>query len=311
MKINRLLAIIVLLLNREKVSASELAEKFEVSVRTIYRDIDTINMSGIPITSQSGNNGGFYIVENYKISHQFLTLKDMISIVEALKNINGVLNNDSVDLAIEKVKSIVPENKKEKFNMHFKQIFIDTLPWGFKKSDGEYLKYKIIIEALENRNCLSFNYMNAKGEYTFRKVEPITLVFKGFGWYLFSFCTMRNDYRIFKLSRIRNLNVLNKKICNSLISYEKYLNKNNTPKNTIKLVLKFSEKVKCRIIDYFDKDEITFNGDSSSIVRTEVIEDNWIYSMILSYGEYVEVLEHENIRQAIKYKCQKILDIYK
>lgn len=311
MKINRLLAIVVLLLNREKVSASELASKFEVSVRTIYRDIDAINMSGIPIASKSGNNGGFYIVENYKISHQFLTIKDMISIAEALKNINGVLNNSSVDLAIEKVKSIVPEDKKEKFNMHFKQIFIDTLPWGFKKSDGEDLKYNIIIEALKGKNCLSFNYMNAKCEYTFRKVEPITLVFKGFGWYLFSFCTMRNDYRIFKLSRMKNLNVLNEKVHDSMLSYEKYLSKNNPPKNTIKLVLKFSQKVKYKIIDYFNKDEITFNEDGSSIVRTEVLENNWIYSMILSYGEHIEVLKPKTIRQVIKDKCQKTLDIYR
>lgn len=85
MKINRLLSIVVILLNREKISASELAEKFEVSVRTIYRDIEAINLAGIPIVSQIGNNGGFYIIDNYKINHQLLTLEDMISIIEALK----------------------------------------------------------------------------------------------------------------------------------------------------------------------------------------------------------------------------------
>ncbi len=85
MKINRLLAIVVILLNREKISASELAEKFEVSVRTIYRDIEAINLAGIPIVSQVGSNGGFYIIDNYKINHQLLTLEDMISIIEALK----------------------------------------------------------------------------------------------------------------------------------------------------------------------------------------------------------------------------------
>ncbi len=113
MKINRLLAIVVILLNRKKISASELAEKFEVSVRTIYRDIEAINLAGIPIVSQIGNNGGFYIIDNYKINHQLLTLEDMISIIEALKNMNRFLDDKNVEVAIEKVKNIIPKEKKK------------------------------------------------------------------------------------------------------------------------------------------------------------------------------------------------------
>ncbi len=155
MKINRLLAIVVMLLNREKISASELAEKFEVSVRTIYRDIEAINLAGIPIVSQVGNNGGFYIIDNYKINHQLLTLEDMISIIEALKNMNRLLEDKSIDVAIEKVKNIVPKEKKDVFDLHFDQMFIDILPWGFKKCDEENLKYTIIHNAVESKKMYS------------------------------------------------------------------------------------------------------------------------------------------------------------
>lgn len=311
MKINRLLAIIVMLLNRDKISAVELSQKFEVSVRTIYRDIDAINMAGIPIASRQGNNGGFYILENYKINHQFLTLEDMISIVEALKNINGVLNNKNVEIAMEKMKNIIPSNKKSEADLHFKQVFIDTLPWGFKKSENENVKYKVIYKALKENKCISFNYRNSRGEYILREAEPVTLVFKGFSWYIFSFCLLKGDYRIFKLTRMDGLEILNREVSKERISYEEYISSESTEKSPVKLLLKFSEKVRYRIQDYFHEEEMTFLEDGSVIVNTEVIEDDWVYSMILSYGEYVEVLAPKHIRKVIREKCRKIIDMYK
>jgi predicted DNA-binding transcriptional regulator YafY len=310
LKINRLLAIVVILLNRKKISASELAEKFEVSVRTIYRDFEAISMSGIPIVSQAGNNGGFYILDNYKINHQFLTLEDMISIVDALKNMNKFLNDKKVDAAIEKVKSIVPDEKKPAFDLHFKQMVIDNSPWGFKKSEEEILKYKIIHSSLENKKCISFDYRNSKGEYDFRKVEPLTLVFKGFYWYLFSFCKLRNDYRFFKLSRMEHLNLSNEQTNDNRISYKEYMNTNKSERTPIRVILKFSPKVRYRIEDCFHKDEMEFQEDDSILVDTYFGEDEWVYSMILSYGEYVEVIEPTHIREIIKNKCKKISDIY-
>lgn len=311
MKINRLLAIIVMLLNRDKISAAELSKKFEVSIRTIYRDIDAINMSGIPVASKQGNNGGFYILENYKINHQFLALEDMISIVEALNNITGVLNNKNVEITLEKMKNIIPSSRKSEVDMHFKQIFIDTLPWGFKKCESEDVKYKIIYKSLRENRCISFKYRNSKGEYLLREAEPVTLVFKGFSWYIFSFCLLKGDYRIFKLTRMDGLEILHKGISRERVCYREYIGGENTEKYPIILSLKFSEKVRYRIQDYFHEEEMTFLEDGSVIVKTEVIEDSWIYSMILSYGEYVEVLTPEHIRRIIKEKCKKIIDMYK
>jgi len=313
MKINRLLAIITILLNREKISAVELSKRFEVSIRTIYRDIEAINMAGIPVVSQSGNNGGFYIVDNYKINHQFLTLEDKISIVEALKNINRFLDNKQVELAIEKIKSIVPRERRAEFDSHLEQMVIDNLPWGSKKSKKENLNYKIIYIAVENKKCIVFGYRNSKGQYDWREVEPLTLVFKGFSWYLFSFCKLRSDYRLFKLSRMDNLNVLEKEIEQDKMSYEQYenLGRNKYDENKmIRVVLKFSNRVRYRIEDYFDISEIKVEEDGSLVVETDFFEDEWVYSMILSYGEYVEVIEPYRIRKIIKDKSEKIYKIY-
>ncbi|KRU46699.1 helix-turn-helix transcriptional regulator [Clostridium sporogenes] len=310
MKINRLLAIVVILLNRKKISASELAEKFEVSVRTIYRDIEAINLAGIPIVSQIGNKGGFYIIDNYKINHQLLTLEDMISIIEALKNMNRFLDDKNVEVAIEKVKNIIPKEKKEVFDLHFEQMFIDTLPWGFKKCEEENLKYKIIHDAIDLKKCIAFDYRNSKSEYNWREAEPLTLVFKGFYWYLFSFCKLKNDYRFFKLSRMENLALLDEKINKNRISYKEYIDINKTQEVPTRIVLKFNEKVRYRVDDCFHKDDIKIQEDGSIIVDTYFLEDEWVYSMILSYGEYVEVIEPNHIREIIKNKCKKINDIY-
>ncbi|MFL0197209.1 helix-turn-helix transcriptional regulator [Clostridium sp. WILCCON 0269] len=311
MKIDRLLAIVVMLLNRERISAVELSQKFEVSVRTIYRDIDAINMAGIPIVSKQGNNGGFYIVENYKINHQFLTLGDMISVIEALKNINGVLNDKNVEIAMEKMKNIIPSNKKSEVDLHFKQVSIDTLPWGFKKSENENIKYKIIYKALKENKCIGFNYRNSRGEYILRKAEPVTLVFKGFSWYIFSFCLLKEDYRIFKLTRMDGLEILSKEISRSRVSYREYIISESTEKSPVKLLLRFSEEIRYRIQDYFHEEQMIFLEDGSVIVSMEVVEDNWVYSMILSYGEYVEVMSPKHIREIIRGKCKKIIDMYK
>jgi predicted DNA-binding transcriptional regulator YafY len=115
-----MLTIIVMLLNRNRISATELAEKFEISVRTVYRDIDAINMAGIPIISYPGNNGGFGIVDNYKLSHQLLTLNNLCSILSALKNMNSTIENSELDASIEKLRNLIPEDKTN----HFDQILL-------------------------------------------------------------------------------------------------------------------------------------------------------------------------------------------
>ena len=133
MRIDRMLAITVMMLNRDRISARELAERFEVSIRTIYRDIEAINLAGIPVISYPGNNGGFGIMDNYKIDRQVLSLKDMLSILSALKAISSSLEFSELDNAIEKINSLVPRGKTGQKNLFAEQFVVDILPWGFRK----------------------------------------------------------------------------------------------------------------------------------------------------------------------------------
>ncbi|HOV12847.1 MAG TPA: HTH domain-containing protein, partial [Spirochaetota bacterium] len=163
MKLDRLLSIIVILLNRDRVSAKELAERFEVTVRTIYRDIDAINLSGIPIISYSGNNGGFGILENFKLDKHYLSMEEMTSILSALKGINKTLEDKTIDTTIEKIRSLVPESAKSDNYLSLNEtIAIDILPWGATENIKE--KLKIIKKAANERKTLTIKYFSSSEE---------------------------------------------------------------------------------------------------------------------------------------------------
>ncbi len=308
MRIDRMLAITVMLLNRERISAKELADKFEVSVRTIYRDIDAINMAGIPIIAYPGNNGGFGIMENYKLDHQLLTLKDMGNILTALKGINTTLEDIELESAIEKISNLVPEDKTKQIETHLEQFVIDILPWGYSGKRKQLLKsiYNSIIKCRQ----VKFSYRNAKGEFAERTVEPMTLLFKGYTWYLFSYCKLRNDFRMFRLSRMRNFDVLEEEFERKEQSYETVENTNNEKIELTHLKLKFKPEVRVRVDDFFDEDYITVQENGDLIVDISFPEDDWVYSFILGYGDNVEVLEPPHIREIIREKAKKILETY-
>lgn len=302
-----MLAITVTLLNKQKVTAQELAEKFEVSIRTIYRDIDAINQAGIPIVSHQGNNGGFEIMDNYKIDRQVLTLKDISSILFALKGINSTLEDKDIDSVYNKINSIVSQNESKKISTKMDQIVIDFLPWGYGVKHKSRIKE--IHQAIINTRRIEFAYQNSKGEKTKRSVEPMNLLFKGSSWYLFGYCLLKNDARLFRLSRIKDLVTLDLDFERKEISYQSHYQDKESIK-TIDLVLKFSPHVRAIVEEYIDDEQITIDKNGYLTVKVTYPENDWIYSNILSYGEHVEVLKPERIKKIILKKAKKIIEKY-
>jgi predicted DNA-binding transcriptional regulator YafY len=308
MRIDRMLTIIVMLLNRDRITARELADKFEVSVRTVYRDIDAINIAGIPVVSYSGNDGGFGIMENYKIDRQLLSLNDMLTILTALKGINTGLDDREVDSAIEKISSLVPKEKVEEMQLFFKQMVIDISPYGHTEKYKN--KVKAIQRSIADNKLICIIYTNAKGEKLERTIEPMTLLIKGYTWYLFAFCRERNDYRIFRLSRIKNVEILDQNFLRKDASYKKFISQNDEAQATTNIVLKFSSNARVKVEDYFEEEQMEIQENGDIIVRVSYPEDEWVYSFILSYGEHVEVLEPPWIKKIINEKAKKILEKY-
>ncbi|WMT40959.1 WYL domain-containing protein [Paenibacillus sp. D2_2] len=203
MKLERMIAIIMLLLQREKMGGKELAELFEVSLRTIYRDIETINQAGIPIVTSSGVGGGIGIMNQYKIEKGFFTVKDITAMLMGLGFISNTLSGEETTATLAKVKSFIPEDKQHEITLKANQISFDLSAW--LGSNDLQTKVEVIRTALENCSILSFMYLSAKGDKVKRTLEPHRLLLKENHWYVQGYCLNRQQFRVFKLSRISEM----------------------------------------------------------------------------------------------------------
>lgn len=307
MRIDRMLAITIFLLNRDRITAKELAEEFEVNVRTIYRDIEALQIAGIPIVSYQGNNGGYGILENYKIDKQYLSLKDISSIITALKSINNTLDDNNITVAIEKIKNLVPRNDKETIE---ETLAVDMLPWRLANKLKERLKS--LNNACRSQKLVRFTYRDPSGNETMRTVEPMTLVLKGTAWYLFGYCTYRTDYRIFKLARIKNIEYTEESFVRREASYKTYFDPQPPPETAmVTLRLKFNAASRHYVEEYFEEADTTLEPNGDIIVTVTFPEDHWIISWLLSFGTMVEILEPAHYREQLLEQAHKIIEKYK
>jgi len=172
---------------------------------TIYRDLDTISMAGIPVRGASGVGGGFEIMQEYKIDRKVFSTADLSAILMGLSSLSNMIRGDDLVNALAKVKSFIPADRAKDIELKANQVCIDLSPWMGNRNIQPYLE--IIKTALQESKLLSFEYAGRYGNKTARKAEPYQLVLKDSHWYLQGYCHKRNDYRLFKLSRIVNLQI--------------------------------------------------------------------------------------------------------
>ncbi len=308
MKIDRMLTIIVILLNRSRISAKELAEKFGVSVRTVYRDIEAINMAGIPIISYPGNNGGFGIMENYKLNHQLLTLNNLCSIISALKGINSTLEDVELESSIEKLRNLIPQDKTHHLNLHMEQIIIGTEPWVYSSKQKQLVKN--IRNAITQSQLITIIYRNYANETSKRQIEPMSLIFKGYTWYLFGYCHLKTEFRVFRISRIIDLQIEDVLFKRREKSYQEIEEASKKQVSLTSITLKFVPQVRTRVEDIFDKENIEILNTGELIVTAQFPEKEWYYSLIFSFGEHVEVLGPERVRRAVASRIKSMHEKY-
>lgn len=310
MKIDRLLSIIVYLLNREIVSAKELSVKFGVSVRTIQRDMESLELAGIPIVSIQGPSGGYSIMETYKMDRQLMSVDDLYYIITALKGIGTSIENSRLESTLEKMTGLTNLRDRNEIEERNEKLHIDFSMLGGNAEQRRVLN--IVHEAVETNRLINFSYTNNKLESSIRTVEPMTIVFKWRAWYLFGYCRLKQDYRIFRASKIRNPEILAKvfKRRDRAFSDFEEQNRSGTYERMLDLKLSFSTEMSALIEDYYSKDDIEFRGSNRIIVNTRMPETGWLYGYILSFGQYVEVLEPAGLRDIIKKSASEIYSLY-
>jgi predicted DNA-binding transcriptional regulator YafY len=304
MKIDRLISIITLLLRKEKVKAQELADRYEVSVRTILRDIETINQAGIPIVTYRGSNGGIGIAEGFRIDKSVLNYDEMASIIALRNGINSISTSQS-DGFLEKMKSNLNQDQIDTLNRKSSQLVIDLSPWGNSQLINDKLEHfrKAIKESLE----VTIKYADFNGTLTERKIEPYTLILKGQNWYLHAFCRLRDAFRLFKVSRIRELTLLESTYTARELP-ELLLPANrewSLSEEMVEIDMVFEDYMESIIEEWFS-DEFIRDDKGSLLISLKLPLNNWFYSFILSMGPGVEVLKPLHVRETIAEMAEKI-----
>lgn len=308
MKIDRLVSIVMILLEKERIGAQELAEMFEVSPRTIYRDIDTINMSGIPVCSTSGVGGGFEIMREYKVDKKIFSTTDLSAILMGLTNLSDIIRGDELVNALAKVKSFIPADKAKDIELKANQVYIDLSPW---MSNGDTKKnLEIIKTALEESRLISFEYANHKGNKTARTLEPYQLVLKSGHWYIQGYCLMRNDFRLFKLSRISSLQICEEKFIQR--EYQKPLLDvtDIATAMQIEIKIRIHKSIMDRVLDFCSFDNFAPDGKEFYIVDFPFIENDYNFDFLLSLGDKCECLSPQHIREEMKRRIRSISKLY-
>lgn len=293
MQESRLFKIVYHLLDKGQATAPELAEALEVSVRTIYRDIDALSSVGIPIYAETGRNGGIHLMKDFVLDKAVLSKEEKQEILTALQSMNLTKGNDSQTL--QKLSAI--------FNLSSENwLEVDFSRWGNKKTDNE--KFELLKSAIIHQRCVKITYASSYEEVIERIVEPLKLLYKSMSWYLKAYCTLKQDYRIFKLTRITGIEVQSVGFTDKEFPE---IEKNSRPTYK-KIVLRFPKEVAYRVLDEFDitQAEIQENGDV--IVSAEMPEDAWLIGYLLTFGTQVDIIEPIYLKNILAEQAKKIYE---
>lgn len=308
MKIDRLISLIMVLLEHDKVSATKLAEMFDVTPRTIYRDVETLSQAGIPITAYPGVNGGISIMRQYKVDNKLFSPDDIATLLIGLGSLSSTLLPNEIVSTLAKVKGLIPEKQRKDVDLKSSQIFIDLTRWAGNKNLSPNLEK--IKSALNASQCLSFNYSDSTGKRTVRTIEPYQLVLKEGHWYIQGYCTKRQDFRIFKLYRISALEVLAQVFEPRPFNSKRLDDSCWIDSRLITIKLLIDNALSEQIAERCSEENITPYDEHRLLVELAFVEDEPGYQMLLSFGERCECLEPENIRQGLIQRIERMRKVY-
>lgn len=300
MKIERLIGILSILLQEEKTTAPELAERFEVSRRTINRDIEDLCKAGIPIRTTQGTGGGISIMDGYRMDRTILTSKDMQMILTGLRSLDSVTGSRYYGQLMEKIQAGSSEFISGKESM-----LIDLSSW-YKGSLAP--KIEVIQDAIENRHLLEFKYYAPTGESN-RTIEPYYLVFQWSSWYVWGWCSDREDYRLFKLNRMdRAAEAEQGFVCRDVpmpdLSSEKIF------PGGIKVKALFTPDMKWRLVEEFGPHCFTEADDGRLLFSADYTDMENLVTWLMTFGAKAEVLEPREARDIIRRNAEETLQIY-
>ena len=298
MKINRLFEMIYLLMDRKRMTAKELAEHFEVSQRTILRDIDALSQAQIPIYTSQGKGGGIGIMDHYVLNKTVLSEEEQNKILFALQSLRATEQLE-IDETLSRIATLFQKRNKE-------WVVIDFTRWNSKEEDQ--IKFKCLKEAILSENLVTFSYASSYGKVEKRKGVPLQFVFKSKAWYLQAYSIEKRDYRSFKLNRISNIEVLNEKWEGEPLLPP--VLEATEPSAFTHIKFNVLPEMSYRIYDEFNHNMITIEEDGSLTVEADLPEDLWLYEFLFSLGKNVKIDKPRHIKENMKKYLEEMLEYY-
>ncbi len=308
MKYEIMLKILFELLSKKCVKASYLADKYEFSVRSIHRYINCLELAGVPIYTIRGNNGGFAIIDTYKLGATFMTQKEFEQTINTLTAITDSVPNAEISNVINKLKA---SSRHEYSNYDIKSgnLIIDAGPWG--DTIGYKAKLSVIQKSIENNDKLSITYHDRNGDKTNRIIEPHMIVFKQGLWYVFAYCHLRNDFRFFKTGRIEQATILNEKfVRRDLSNIELPLNFWESSIDTKDVIIEINKNCLSDVEEWLGIENVSCK-ENKYIAEAKLPFDKGLISKIMSYGKDIKVLVPKELVDEIKKCAQDIVNEYK
>ncbi len=308
MKYQMMLKILFLLLSRKKVSAKYIADRYEISIRSVYRYIDELSLANVPIYNERGRNGGYSISENYKIPASFLSSEESEKIISTLLEINKELGSDVLASAIEKLGSIA-KISSETPTINFGNLIIDGSAWGVSDAYGETLK--ILQKAIEEKTLLSICYIDRDGESTERIIEPHVLALKQGLWYVYAYCRLRDTFRLFKVGRIEKIKSINENFSRRELNdlklvFEKWYDE---PDEDIDFII--DKSVKPDVEEWLGVDKVHVSPSGKITATAKLPIDDYLTAKILSFGSKVKVESPKKLKDAVIKTAKSVEDLYK
>ena len=301
MQISRLFEIVYILMNKKNTTAKELSEHFEVSQRTIYRDIDTLSQAGIPIYTNKGKGGGIGLMEHFVLNKSVLSEQEQNDILSALQGFKATSYSDT-NQVLSKLNFLFGSKNTD-------WIEVDFSNWNSNEEDK--FKFNQLKEAILNQKIIQFDYYNSYGQESHRVTEPRKLIFKGQAWYLYGYCKDKKDFRYFKITRIKALHIELEGFSNiSTPTIVADYSTSVVAQTMVSVVLKIDADMAYRIYDEFPKEEITRNEDGSFHIHTKLQTGGWLIGYLMSYEDHLEILEPSYLRDELIEIYKKALNKY-
>lgn len=307
MKYQMMLKILFLLLSRRKVSARYIADKYEISLRTVYRYIDELSLANVPIYNVRGRNGGYAISDSYKIPSSFLTEEESNKVISTLVEINKELGSNVIESAINKLNSI-KKTSSENLHISFGNLYIDGSGWGTGDMYGETLK--VLQKAIEENLVVSVDYLDRDGNKSQRDIEPHALVLKQGLWYAYSYCTLRESFRLFKVGRIEKIkvkqqNFIRKESADIKAVLTKFYQE--TPED-VDLII--DESIRLDVEEWLGVDKISITPSGKIMASAKLPICDYLTGKILSFGNKIQVVSPPALKKAVIDTAQSIKELY-